>query len=142
MKHISTAAHTIIRLHKGDDIVPSIERAMKENHMRNAIVLFGVGSVESAEFGILPPKGPHVRHFHEGLSELVYLSGFIVGEETGGPYGPHLHIAVADTEGFVRGGHLFRAVTGEVAEVGISPVYETRIKRVPNKERNVELLEM
>jgi len=142
VKHLSTAGHTIIRLHTGDDLVPSIENAMKENSIRNAVVLFGVGSLESVEYGILPPKGPHRRHLVQGPVELVYLSGFITGESGTGPYGPHLHIAVATQDDQIKGGHLFKAVTGQVAEIGIQPVHDTRFKRVTHKERNVDLLEI
>lgn len=142
MRHISTGMQSILRLHSGDSLIEAVERALHETYARSAIVQFGIGSVEKAEFGTLPSEGPHIRHRVEGPHELVYLSGLVVGQASGGPYSSHLHIALADLEGNVRGGHLFSATVGAVAEVGLSPLSDTRLKRVRDEKRGLDLLDL
>ena len=125
----------------GDLLLDELEKALREGLVRNAMVHFGIGSLSEAEFGTLPASGPHVRHTLAGPLELVYLGGLIVGEGSGGPYISHLHVAVADLAGNVRGGHLFRATVGLIAEVALTPIHDARMKRVHHKERGVALLE-
>lgn len=141
MRHLSTGMHTIVRLHTGDSVIDSLEQVLREGLVRNAMVHFGIGSLAEAEFGTLPASGHHARHKVKGPAELVYLSGLIVGSGSGGPYDPHLHIAVADLEGTVRGGHLFGATVGAMVEVGMTPIHDGRMKRVRDEKRGVALLE-
>lgn len=132
---------SVLRLHTGDALVAALEQSLHESYTRSAIVQFGIGSLAAAEFGTLPPEGPHVRHRVQGPVELVYLSGLIVGQSSGGPYSSHLHLAVADLEGVVRGGHLFEATVGAAAEVGWVPLHDARLKRVRDAGREVDFLE-
>ncbi len=141
IKHLSTGTVSILRLHPGDPVTGAIEDALRETYTRNAIVEFGIGSLSSAEFGVLPAKGPHKRVQVEGPVELVSLGGLIVGAGSGGPYAPHLHIAIAGHDGIVKGGHLFSATVGAAAEVGLLPLHDSRLRRVRDDQRELDLLE-
>ena len=141
MRHLSTGSLSIVRLHRGDALVESLEAAMKEAYTQSAVVQFGIGSLASVEFGVLPPEGPHERHTLAGPVEMVYLSGLVVGKSSSGPYGSHLHVAVATRDGAVKGGHLFKAKVGLAAEVGLLPVRDARMKRVRDEKTQLDLLE-
>ncbi len=141
MRHLSTGMVSILKLHTGDELIASIEAALRETHTQSAIVQFGIGSLSSAEFGVLPEKGPHARHRAKGPVELVHLGGLIVGSGSGGPYRSHLHIAFAGADGVLRGGHLFEATVGLAAEVAMTPVHDSRLKRVRDEERRLDLLD-
>jgi predicted DNA-binding protein with PD1-like motif len=142
MRHLSTGLQSILRLHEGDDLIPSIEAAMKEAYMRNATVDFGLGSLADVEVGTLPRSGPHRRNRFEGPVELVYLAGLVVGKGSTGPYSSHVHASIAQPDGLLRGGHLFSATVGTAAEVGLTAVQDTRLKRVHDAERKLDLLDL
>ncbi len=142
MRHVSTGMVSIVRLHPGDELVASLEAALRESHTQHAIVQFGIGSLALAEFGVLPEQGPHARHRLKGPAELVYLGGLIVGRGGAGPYSSHIHIALASADGLVRGGHLFEATVGVAAEVAMSPVHDFRLRRIRDEARKLELLDI
>lgn len=131
-----------MRLFEGDDVIRSIEHAMKETNTRNAAIDFGIGSLSYAEVGTLPPEGPHKRNRITGPVELVLLTGLIVGKTETGPYSPHIHAAVADRDGAMRGGHLFSATVGAVAEIGLSTIHDATLKRSHDMARKIDLLDL
>ncbi len=89
-----------------------------------------------------PSEGPHKRNKVAGPVGLVLLTGPIVGHNASGPYSGHLHAAVADADGRMQGGHLFKATVGAVAEVGLSSVQDPRLKRTHDTERQIDVLEL
>ena len=131
-----------MRLYEGDDLVRSVEQAMKETHTRNAAIEFGIGSLSYVEVGTLPPEGPHRRNRIQGPVELVLLTGLIVGKSETGPYSPHIHAAIANPDGAMRGGHLFSATAGAVVEIGLSTVHDATLKRSPDAARKIDLLDL
>ena len=142
MKHHSNGMELIMRLFEGDDVVRSIEQAMKETFTRNAAIDFGIGSLSYAEVGTLPPEGPHKRNRIAGPVELVLLTGLIVGKTETGPYSAHIHAAVADPDGAMRGGHLFLATVGAVVEIGLSTIHDATLKRSHDTARRIDLLDL
>lgn len=86
-----------LRLIPGDDLRGGIETAFGEALGTAGFVAACVGSVSAAQLRF---AGRDEASRFEGALEIVALSG------TMAPSGPHLHIAVADIEGRVTGGHL------------------------------------
>jgi predicted DNA-binding protein with PD1-like motif len=142
LKHLSNGMQLIIRLFEGEDLIGSIEKAMKETYARNAAIDFGIGSLSSVEVGTLPPEGPHRRNKVAGPVELVLLTGLVVGRDFTGPYSSHIHAAIAGGDGAMRGGHLFGATVGAVVEVGLSTITDTRLKRSHDAARKIDLLDL
>ena len=142
MKHHSNGMQLIMRLFEGDDLIGCVEQAMKETYTRNAAIDFGIGSLSRVEVGTLPPEGPHRRNKIDGPVELVTLTGLVVGRGASGPYSSHIHAAVAAADGAMRGGHLFSATVGAVAEIGLSTIQDASLKRSHDSARKVDLLDL
>jgi predicted DNA-binding protein with PD1-like motif len=85
------------RLHPGDDLRGELERLTRERALAAACVLSAVGSLKRA--AIRYASEPFVSVL-DGSFEIVSLTGTL------SPDGPHVHIAIADENGIVIGGHL------------------------------------
>jgi predicted DNA-binding protein with PD1-like motif len=89
------------RLIKGEDLKAAIEAVVAEYKLSSATILSAVGSLSHARIrmsGAQPDK-QDIRDL-DGPFEIVSLIGNL------GPRRSHLHIAVADSDGVVTGGHL------------------------------------
>lgn len=85
------------RLTKGQDLKKSIMDFVLENNIKAGVVKSGVGCVYEARFRLANAEG----FFHSKDNyEIVSLMGTV------SPDGLHLHVALADSEGRVIGGHL------------------------------------
>lgn len=86
-----------LRLHPGDDLRAAIEAALQASGLRAAFVLQGIGSLSVAQLRYAgAPQPAELR----GDLEILTLAGSVA------PDGAHLHMAVADAQGQVRGGHV------------------------------------
>ena len=99
------------RLRRGDDLRQSLERYVREQHIRAAVVLSAVGCVSRAV--IRDASGVTVHTLEEHL-EIVSLMG------------THLHIALSREDLSTVGGHLKDGcivnTTAEVVLLGLSGV--------------------
>jgi predicted DNA-binding protein with PD1-like motif len=86
-----------LRLAPGDDLRAHLEAVTAARGLRAGCVLAAVGSLGKAFIRLADEPTPSE---FEGPFEIVALSGTL------SPNGPHLHIAVADSNGIVIGGHL------------------------------------
>ncbi|MDP4299340.1 PPC domain-containing DNA-binding protein [Leptothrix discophora] len=84
-----------LRLNPGDDLRLALEAWSRP--YRSAFVIAGIGSLHDAR---IRWAGAAEAETVEGPLEIISLSGSL------SPDGAHLHIAVADAQGQVRGGHL------------------------------------
>jgi hypothetical protein len=95
---VSEAGRTVVvRLEPGEDPRARLEALAAENAWRGAAVVSAVGSLTEARLRYADRE--KVRRLR-GPLEVVSLSGTL------GPDGVHLHAAVANGRGRVRGGHL------------------------------------
>lgn len=89
------------RLHPGELLKEAIEKRVKENDIKAGVVLSMVGSLENAVLRMANTTfGNQVMKKWNGPFEIVSGTGTISKD------GCHIHIALADTEGNVIGGHL------------------------------------
>lgn len=88
---------TAVRLRPGDDLRARIEAVVRETGFKAAYVASVVGSVDGVALRLADQPQPTVLPGHR---EIVSLVGTL------GPDGAHLHLAVADANGAVVGGHL------------------------------------
>ena len=87
-----------IRLHPDEDLRPALEaRVRREVPTGSAFVVSGIGSLVDARLRL---AGAAAEAVIAGDVEILSLSGTV------SPAGSHLHIAVADAQGRVHGGHL------------------------------------
>jgi predicted DNA-binding protein with PD1-like motif len=91
-----------IRLNPGDDILASLQEAAKNNNIKNAVILSGVGSARSHHFHVvttreIPPRNDFTKG--EKASDIVNINGFIINGRV------HAHIIHSGVE-IAFGGHL------------------------------------
>ena len=109
-----------LRLAPGADLRAGIEAAFAAEGAGSGHVAACVGSLSAAA---IRPAGRDGALTLAGDMEIVALSGTLT------PDGPHLHLAVADAEGRVTGGHLLPGcVVRTTAEMvlALAPVRLTR----------------
>ena len=92
----------VLRLDPGEDVLRSLREAVKEQKIRNAAVLSGVGSLDRYHFHVvqstnMPPGNTFVQG--EGPFDILTITGLIVDGEV------HAHITFSNTE-LAMGGHL------------------------------------
>jgi uncharacterized protein (DUF924 family)/predicted DNA-binding protein with PD1-like motif len=85
-----------LRLHPGDDLKQCLERHARDAGWSAAQVLAGTGSLSAAS---IRHAGAADAQQWEAALELLSLTGTL------GPDGAHLHLALADGQGRVSGGH-------------------------------------
>ena len=108
-----------VRLHDGDDFVPSLLEAFDKVGLRSGAIVSGLGMLRDFEIGWLDTR-THV--YRKGTftlpHELLSLSGSVaVTDDAEARVMPHLHASLAGPDHSVVGGHLFKATTNVLNEV-------------------------
>jgi len=85
------------RLHRGDDLLASIEAIAREHHLKAAVVLSAAGCVSRAR--VRDAGGVNCRDIGEAC-EIVSLTGTVSEARI------HLHIALSREDLTTLGGHL------------------------------------
>lgn len=86
-----------LRLAPGQDLRAALQQALLDNHAQAAFVLQGIGSLSVARLRL---AGAGAAAELRGDIEILTLAGTL------SPDGAHLHMAVADAQGRVYGGHV------------------------------------
>ena len=110
-----------LRLQPGDDLRRALDAWMAEQQEQAGCVLSAVGSLSVAQLRF---AGATEATVIRGDLEILNLSGTL------SPDGAHLHIAVADRQGSVIGGHLGAgSLVRTTAELVIGLLPEWRFSR-------------
>ncbi|MFW6029532.1 MAG: PPC domain-containing DNA-binding protein [Halanaerobiales bacterium] len=92
----------IVSLDKGEDVLASLEEAIKDNNIKNGLILTGYGTLDKSTLHMITTTGfPAENYFDkkEQPLEVISLDGVIADGEL------HAHITLSDTER-AYGGHL------------------------------------
>jgi predicted DNA-binding protein with PD1-like motif len=110
-----------LRLQPGDDLRQGLEAWMGEQEEQAGCVVSAVGSLSVAQLRLAGATQATAIH---GELEILSLAGTL------SPDGAHLHIAVADSQGAVIGGHLCAgSLVRTTAELVIGLLPEWRFNR-------------
>ena len=91
----------VSRILPGNDLKTSLENLMENNRFKSGVIVSIVGSLNETH---LRMSNGNKKTF-KGSFEIVSAEGTI------SPEGVHVHLAVADENGSVYGGHLLRGCT-------------------------------
>lgn len=125
-----------VRLKPGQDLRKELLAFAKTNHIQAGSIGTCVGALKSVTLRMAgaTPNKQDLRTFNQPY-EIVSLVGTVTGKDC------HLHIALADKEGTVIGGHLKESVVDPTAEIVIaddeSAVY---IREIDNETKFEELV--
>ena len=110
----------IIRMNPGSDLLEGLNKAVKEEKIKNAVILAGIGSVTDYHFHVVSDKNlPPAEEFPAASvpMDLVSVQGYILNSRV------HAHISLSD-ENSMTGGHLepgTKALTFFIITLGILP---------------------
>lgn len=138
MQSAEEGSAILVKLSDGEDVLPSLEAAAGKHRVENGSVLWGIGMIQDFEIGFFGPNGYEKKTFKE-RRELVALHGSIA---MGAEPKLHLHVAVAERDHSVVGGHLFRAKAAVVNEIRLERFDRIRLRRIPNPNTGLNELDV
>jgi predicted DNA-binding protein with PD1-like motif len=110
----------IIRMKPGTDMLEGLKTAVKEQKIKNAVILAGIGSVTDYHYHVVSDKNlPPAEEYPQASvpMDLTSVQGYILNGRV------HAHITLSD-ENSVVGGHLepgTKALTFFIITVGVLP---------------------
>jgi predicted DNA-binding protein with PD1-like motif len=113
-----------LRLSPGEDLRSALESALVGHNLNAGFVLQGIGSLSIANVRF---AGANQATELKGDLEILTLGGSL------SPDGAHLHISLADAQGYVVGGHVTSGcIVRTTAEILIAFLPEYRFAREPD----------
>ncbi|MFQ6013215.1 MAG: PPC domain-containing DNA-binding protein [Thermoplasmata archaeon] len=138
---VGTDGHwMVVKLQRGEEVLPSLQEALEERGVASGLVLTGIGALEGVELGWFDPKaGVYVRKRLEGSHELLSLQGSVT---LGADPPLHLHASLAGSDLRAVGGHLFEGRVSVLAEIGIRHLEGLRLTRRKNPATGLNELDV
>jgi predicted DNA-binding protein with PD1-like motif len=132
MQVIEDDGTVVIRLHEGEDLFPTLLKALDQVDLRYGVILTGVGMLKDFELGWFDhaTKG-YVKREFATPHELAAMSGTIaVSADDGSTVMPHIHVAMAGPDLGLVGGHLWKATVTILNEISIKRVDKEMVRRL------------
>ena len=138
-----------VKMDRGEDLFPSLERFAEKELPRGGMVVMAIGMLENSVVGYYNGREYEKRTFEKG-HELLGLHGSIRILEDGGSNGVngegkgkkrvglHIHCMMANERHEVVGGHLFSATVNPLVEMLIVPAEDTGITVKFNEETGLD----
>lgn len=110
----------IVRMRTGTDMLEGLNNYIRENNIKNAVILAGIGSVTDYHYHVVSDKNlPPAEEYPKAsvAKDLIAVQGYIFNGRV------HAHITLSD-ENSVIGGHLepgTRALTFFIITIGVLP---------------------
>ena len=141
MQVIEDDGIVVIRLHEGEDLFPTLGKALEQVDLRYGVILTGVGMLKDFELGWFDhaTKG-YVKKEFATPHELAAMSGTIaVSADDPGTVMPHVHVAMAGPDLGLVGGHLWKATVTILNEISIKRVGKDMVRRLNDETGLMEL---
>ena len=129
----------IVRLERGEELVSSLARLMREHEIGSGSVV-GLGAVDYARLGCFRVEDKdYAETTVDGDLEVVGLTGTLSWYD-GEPF-PHLHLMLTDTDFRATGGHCFEARVSATLELVVR-AREVRIERRVDPAVGLHLMDL
>lgn len=109
------------------EIIQNLKDLMDKAKIESAIIINGVGMLENSLVGYFNGK-EYIKERIDKPAELVSLQGNI--GKNGNEYVVHAHVALANEEHALKGGHLLEGNVKVVNEIVLYALEKIKIKRV------------
>lgn len=128
----------MVKLSDGDDVFRSLEEVARKHGIQSGAIHWAIGMLQDLEIGFFAPAGYEKKVF-EGRHELLAFHGSIAMRAE-----PkfHIHVAVAQGDHTVLGGHLFRAKACMMNEICLERFSKIRLNRKLNPKTTLNELEI
>ncbi len=117
----------LVKMEKGEEILPTIAKAVEKYGDVSGTVVFGIGMIRKLEVGYFNGTEYEKKIYPENL-ETVSFHGSIAENEPRF----HIHVACANREHNVVGGHLFSGIADPLLEIQITKLDDIRFRREKN----------
>ncbi|HYK93214.1 MAG TPA: PPC domain-containing DNA-binding protein [Thermoplasmata archaeon] len=139
MQRLRDGSRWMLRLEDGDELFPRLTEFAKEEHVRAAAIVSGIGMLRTAVVGYWNGREYEWKETGEPM-ELIALHGSIAVVE--GAPSIHLHVGLADRRHTLHGGHLQKATVGVLAEVYVETFPERTFGRPMNESLGLRTLDL
>jgi predicted DNA-binding protein with PD1-like motif len=119
-------------------VIKNLISLMEKKCLESVLVLSGIGMLRNTTIGYFDGES-YVKEQIKDPVELVSLQGNIGRVENSDKIACHLHVAVADKNHQIKGGHLFDGEVIVVNEILLKKLDKVKIKREKNKQGLFEL---
>ena len=128
-----------LRLFPDENINDMIIKACRENNVKTAVILSGIGQAKNVKLGYFRKKGDYSEERFTKPFEILSLTGNIVKQND--EYLLHLHAVLGDENKKTIGGHFINgiiSITGEIV------ILKTKInaKRVYDEDTGLKALKL
>lgn len=121
----------VVRLDKHEEVISTLTSFIIESGIASGIVQ-GIGAITDIDIGYFNiDDKQYIKHRFAGTYEVISLNGNISMLEDR-PF-VHLHVAVADEQHHLYGGHLFQATVAVTLELFIK-TFDSAIERRPDAD--------
>lgn len=127
----------ILRLDDGEDIIDSILKSVGDSRS-TMLICTGLGMITDFELGYFD-RGKYLSKSYSEPHELLSIQGAVSGY---GEHRVHIHVAVADREQRMFGGHLLAGKVWMSSEIGIIRLDGVRSTREIDPEKKVAVLNL
>jgi predicted DNA-binding protein with PD1-like motif len=118
----------IIKLDDGQNLFSELGKIMMKHGAESAIILSGIGMLQDFEIGYYDGGKYLTKHFGEPM-ELVSMHGSIAASQESSI---HIHVALANEEHNVIGGHLMKAKVCVLNEIVLLKMDQIELNRALN----------
>lgn len=137
MQQSSSGPVRVLRLDHGEDILESILKSA-EGSMSTMLICTGLGMITDFELGYFD-RGTYIQKSYSEPHELLSIQGSISSH---GEPRVHAHVAVADKDHKVSGGHLLRGKVWMSNEIGIIVLDSVHSSREVDPVKKVAILNL
>ncbi len=142
MEHYREGDLIMVRLDRGEDVIPSLLAALKAEGARGAVMVTALGAFTEVEFAYYDPAlKAYDRKRLPTSHELLALSG-IVATGPDGTFQPHFHVTLGAPDHTAVGGHLFGARVSVLAEFALRAVGNPKMRREREPEFGLNALRL
>lgn len=126
-----------IRLLHADEFLQELTKFVKNNNLKNAIILNGVGMLKNAKIGYYE-NNDYIKDVVSEPAELISTNGNMFFNPEG-EIEWHIHVALAKKSHEMLGGHLFAGSVCNTAEIFIQNIPEAEFYRSPDDNGDLRL---
>ena len=121
----------VLKLVQGEDLLESIERVIREQHIENAVVVSGIATFDRSRLHMISTTDYPVKTYIDEKTdvplEVVSVDGFICEGE------PHIHCTISDKNQAYAGHVLKGCRILYLGEIVLQELLGMSIRRHPNE---------
>ena len=143
MEHAREADMVLVRLEKGEEVLPALLSAMKAEYVSRAVIMTGLGAMENVEVGYFDlATNSYIKETFKEPHEVLSISGIIAHGGSPPDFQPHLHITLSSANKGAVGGHFFSGRVAITAEFALRAISNGAVHRAKDPVLGLNLLRL